>query len=44
MSYTHLSQDERYKIQHLHGGGFSAHEIGVELKRAGDDDQSRAST
>ena len=35
MSYTHLSQDERYQIQHLHGGGFSADEIGVHLARAG---------
>lgn len=34
MSYTHLSQDERYQIQHLHNAGFSAGEIGTELKRA----------
>ena len=34
MSYAHLSQDERYQIQHLHGGGFSTREIAVELKRA----------
>jgi IS30 family transposase len=34
MSYTHLSQDERYQIQHLHGGGFSTREIGAQLKRA----------
>ena len=34
MSYAHLSQDERYQIQHLHGCGFSAREIAVELKRA----------
>ncbi len=34
MSYTHLSQDERYQIQYLHRGGFSAREIGVELSRA----------
>jgi len=34
MSYTHLSQDERYQIQHLHRGGFSAREISAELKRA----------
>jgi IS30 family transposase len=34
MSYTHLSQDERYRIQPLCGGGFSAREIGAELKRA----------
>jgi len=34
MSYTHLSQDERYQIQHLHGGGFSAGEIGAQMQRA----------
>ena len=34
MSYTHLSQDERYQIQHLHGGNFSSREIAIELKRA----------
>ena len=34
MSYTHLSQDERYQIQHLHGGGFSAREIGAQWERA----------
>jgi len=34
MSYTHLSQDERYQIQHLHWGGFSSREISAELKRA----------
>ena len=34
MSYTHLSQDERYQIQHLHNGGFSAGAIGMEMKRA----------
>ena len=34
MSYTHLSQDERYQIQHLHRGGFSTREIGAELGRA----------
>lgn len=34
MSYTNLSQDDRYQIQHLHGGGFSAREIGVQLVRA----------
>lgn len=34
MSYTHLSQDERYQIQYLHGGGFSARASGMELKRA----------
>jgi IS30 family transposase len=35
MSYTHLSQDERYQIQHLHGGGFSSREIASELARDG---------
>ena len=34
MSYTHLSQDERYQIQHLHNGGFSAGEIGAQMRRA----------
>ncbi|MGH8335922.1 MAG: IS30 family transposase [Gammaproteobacteria bacterium] len=34
MSYTHLSQDERYQIQHLRAGGFSLREIGAELERA----------
>jgi Transposase and inactivated derivatives, IS30 family len=34
MSYTHLSQDERYQIQHLHNGGFSAGEIGAQMQRA----------
>ncbi|MBB6187600.1 helix-turn-helix domain-containing protein [Rhodanobacter sp. MP7CTX1] len=34
MSYTHLSQDERYQIQHLHSGGFSAGEIGAQIQRA----------
>ena len=34
MSYTRLSEDERYQIQHLHGGGFSAREIGAWLERA----------
>jgi IS30 family transposase len=34
MSYTHLSQDERYQIQHLHRGGFSASEIGRQIRRA----------
>jgi IS30 family transposase len=34
MSYTHLSQDERYQIQHLYEGGFSAREIGATLGRA----------
>jgi IS30 family transposase len=34
MGYTHLSQDERYQIQHLHSGGFSAGEIGAQMQRA----------
>ena len=34
MSCTHLSQDERYQMQHLHNDGFSAGEIGMEVKRA----------
>ena len=34
MSYTHLSQDERYQIQHLHNGGFSAGEIGAQMQRS----------
>lgn len=34
MRYTHLSQDERYQIQYLHGGGFSAREIGAQLARS----------
>ena len=34
MSYTHLSQDERYQIQHLHRGSFSARAIGAQLGRA----------
>lgn len=34
MRYTHLSQDERDQIRHLNGGGFSAGDIGRELKRA----------
>ena len=33
MSYTHLSQDERYQIQTLHRGDWSAHEIGEQLER-----------
>jgi len=33
MSYTHLSQDERYRIAHLHRGGFSSREIGGHLDR-----------
>ena len=34
MRYTHLSQDERYQIQHLHSGGFSTVEIGAQMLRA----------
>lgn len=34
MGCAHLSQDQRYQIQYLHGGGFSACEIGVKLKHA----------
>lgn len=34
MTYTHLSQDERYQIQCLHHGGFSAGEIGRQINRA----------
>ena len=34
MSFAHLSQDERYQIQHLHGGGFSAREISAQMQRA----------
>ena len=34
MSHTHLGQDERNQIQRLHGGGFSAREIGAQLERA----------
>ena len=34
INYTHLSQDERYQIQHLHAGGFLAGEIGAGLGRA----------
>lgn len=34
MSYTHLSQDERYQIQTLRDGGFSLREIGVQLARS----------
>jgi IS30 family transposase len=34
MTYTHLSQDERYQIQHLHNGGFLAGEISKEMGRA----------
>lgn len=34
MSYTQLSQNERYQIQHLHRRGFAAREISAGLKRA----------
>lgn len=34
MSYTHLSQDERYQIQCLRKGGFALAAIGIELKRS----------
>lgn len=34
MGYAHLSQSERYQIQCLHRGGFSAGEIGATLGRA----------
>lgn len=34
MSYTHLGQYERYQIQHLHRGGFSARAIGKQLDRS----------
>jgi IS30 family transposase len=34
MDYAHLSQDERYQIQRLHRGGFSARAIGRHLERA----------
>ena len=33
MSTTHLSQHERYQIQHLHRGGFFSREIGEDVKR-----------
>lgn len=33
MGYAHLSQDERYQIQHLHRGGFSLGEIAMEMGR-----------
>ena len=33
MSYTHLSQDERYQIQTLHRSGFSTREIGELIQR-----------
>jgi IS30 family transposase len=34
MGYAHLSQDERYQIQCLNDGGFTAHEIAEQLNRA----------
>ena len=34
MSYTHLSQNERYQIQCLRKGGFSLAAIGAELQRS----------
>ncbi len=34
MSYAHLSQDERYQIQHLHHENFSARAIGKRIARA----------
>lgn len=34
MSYTHLSQYERYQIQHLHRGGFSSGAIGEQIERS----------
>ena len=34
MSYTHLSQYERYQIQHLHRGGFSSRAIGEQIERS----------
>lgn len=34
MSYAHLSQAERYQIQHLHRGGFSSREIGEQIDRS----------
>lgn len=34
MSYTHLSQNERYQIQCLRRGGFSLATIGAELQRS----------
>lgn len=33
MGYTHLSQDERYQIQHLHSGGFCAAQIARQIHR-----------
>ncbi len=34
MSYAHLSQDERYQIQHLHHDNLSARAIGKRITRA----------
>jgi IS30 family transposase len=34
MSYAHLSQDERYQIQHLRRGGFSVREIAKQIERS----------
>lgn len=34
MSYTHLSQYERYQIQLLHRGGFSSRGIGEQIERS----------
>jgi IS30 family transposase len=34
MSYAHLSQHERYQIQHLHRGGFSSNEIAEQIERS----------
>lgn len=33
MSYTHLSQEERYQIRWLRKGGCSREAIGIELQR-----------
>ena len=35
MSYTHLSQEERYQIRWLRRGGWSLEDIAAELQRAG---------
>jgi IS30 family transposase len=34
MSYAHLSQDERYQIQHLRRGGFSVRYIAKQIERS----------
>lgn len=34
MSYSHLSQYERYQIQHLHRAGFSSRAIGEQIERS----------